>query len=117
MTMPRGELLTRILQGSWRAECAPLELSPAVLGEIAPLLTAAGVAGLGWWRLRQSSLGVTTAGRELKQLFRAQALQCALQRQQIALVIGRMRHAGAEPLLAKGWAVTRHYAAAGMRPP
>lgn len=115
--MQRSESLTRSLQVSWRAECEPLEMSPDALAECVPLMTAAGTGGLGWWRIRHSLLGTTPAGRELQQAFRSQALQSALQRQQLALVIGRLRRAGVEPLLAKGWAVARHYGAAGLRPP
>lgn len=117
MTIPRGALLARSLRGSWRPESAPQELTTAELAEIAPLMMAAGTGGLGWWQIRRSPLSATAAGCALQQVFRAQALQGALQRQQIALVLTRLRQAGVEPLLAKGWAVTRHYAAAGLRPP
>jgi hypothetical protein len=83
---------------------------------MAPLLLAAGAAGLAWQRLRQTELRQTRAAQQLRQGYRLHTLQGALHDRELAQVLLHLRSAGAEPLLAKGWAAARLYAEPGLRP-
>ena len=119
-TDPRrlGKLVASAVAGAWRASPPPPppSLSPAALIEVTPLLLATGAASLGWWRVRSSELRTSAAAHELRQAYRLYTLQAARQERQIVQAITRLRSAGVEPLLVKGWAVARLYAERGLRP-
>ena len=101
----RGRLVASTLAGAWRASPPPLSLSPAALDEVTPLLLVTGAASLAWWRVRSSVLRTSPAAHELRQAYRHYTLQARLKERQIVQAITRLRSAGVEPLLVKGWAV------------
>ena len=80
------------------------------------MLLSTGAAGLGWWRVRSSELRTTAAAHELRQAYRLYTLQAGRQERKIVQAITRLRSAGVEPLLVKGWAVARLYPERGLRP-
>src|SRR5262249_46886257 len=53
---------------------------------------------------------------ELKQAYRLHTLHAGLREGEIQQVVSRLRAAGVEPLLLKGWAVARLYPEPGLRP-
>jgi hypothetical protein len=66
--------------------------------------------------VQSSELGSTTAAHELQQAYRFHTLQNARTEHRIVETIARLRSAGVDPLLVKGWAVSRLYAERGLRP-
>ena len=111
----RGRAVAHVLAGAWRPEPAPL-VSEELLCEAAPRLLESGSAALAWWRLRASPLRSSPAGFDFQQSYRLNTLEAALQEREIGESVARLRSAGIEPLLGKGWAAARLYPAPGMRP-
>ena len=112
----KGNLVATALAGAWRESPPSVEMSPDDLGEIAPLLLETGAGSLGWWRFRHSELGASTVGEQLRMAYRLHTLQAEVHERQITRVVGLLRSAGVEPLLAKGWAIARLYPESGLRP-
>jgi hypothetical protein len=80
-------------------------------------LKGSGTAALAWWRVRRSHLRESSPGVALKNFYRTQSLQSALQEWEVEHVFSRLRSAGIEPILLKGFATARLYAEPGLRPP
>lgn len=112
-----GRLIASVLAGAWRASPPPPPpLSSTALTEVTPLLLSTGAASLAWRRVPSSQLRTSTAAHELRQAYRLYALQNRRAELQIVAMITCLRSAGVEPLLVKGWAVSRLYAEHGLRP-
>lgn len=111
-----GSLVAAALAGAWRPSPPPLDLSPAALAEVTPLLLGTGGGGLAWWRVRSSDLRTSPPASQLEQAYRLHTLQAAVHERQLMRAITILRSAGVEPLLAKGWAVARLYPEPGLRP-
>jgi hypothetical protein len=105
-----GLAIARVLSAAWRVELPPLA---ECVTEAVPLLEETGAGALGYRRLQQA--GVFAAAR-LRQAYRLHTLQSAIQQQHLVELFTRLRSAGVEPLLVKGWSVARLYAEAGLRP-
>lgn len=112
----RGQEVAAALTCSWRGTAPPWEPTRAELGAVKPLLMASGAGALAWRRLREAELARSPAGFELQQAYRLHAIESLLHERQLARVLGRLRSAGVEPLLGRGWAAARHYPEAGLRP-
>lgn len=110
-------ILAESLAGSWRASPPGPELSCAELARVAPLLVGSGAAALVWWKVRGSSLQNCAAAEALRQAYRGQALQSALQEREVEHVFALLRSAGVEPVLLKGRAAAVLYPERGLRPP
>ncbi len=112
-----GRLVANALRHSWRA-CADdaVPLSCADFDVVTPLLYDSGAAGLGWWRIRNSELSETPSGELLHQAFRLLTLQAAIHETTIVRGVRALRHANVEPILIKGWAMSRLYPQKGLRP-
>ncbi len=61
-------------------------------------------------------MGTSAAAHALRQAYRLYTLQAGRQERRIVQAITRLRSAGVEPLLVKGWAVARLYPERGLRP-
>ncbi|HVR71136.1 MAG TPA: nucleotidyltransferase family protein [Vicinamibacteria bacterium] len=81
-----------------------------------PLLIESGTGALGWRRLRPSEAARSPAGFELQQSYRRHAVRALLHERQLTRVLARLRAAGVQALLGRGWAAARHYPEAGLRP-
>lgn len=112
----RGLIVARALAGAWRPPPTPPSISPAEFAAIVPLLLETGAGALAWWRIRHSAVQPSPVASLLKQAYRLQAVLAALHEQQLIQALTRLRSAGVEPLLAKGWAVARLYPEPGLRP-
>jgi len=113
---PAAGLLARVLSGTWRSSPRPLDVAQQDLTRIMPQLLCSGAAGLAWSRVRLSSLKESPAASLLRQAYRFQTLQAALQERELVEVFGNLRSAGIEPILVKGWAIACSYAEKGLRP-
>ena len=111
-----GALVATFLEGAWRRDPPPLDLSAEVVERIAPLLVPTGAGALGWWRVRDTELESCAAAEDLHQAFRLYTLESRLNKTKIAEVFALLRAAGIEPILIKGWTVARHYPDPGLRP-
>ncbi|HEV7743782.1 MAG TPA: nucleotidyltransferase family protein [Pyrinomonadaceae bacterium] len=111
-----GALVATFLQGAWRLDPPPLDLSAEVVERIAPLLLPTGAGALGWWRLRNTELESLDVADQLHQAFRLYTLESRLNQSKIAEVFAVFRSHGVEPILVKGWAAARYYPDKGLRP-
>jgi len=111
----RGKWVATVLTQAWRREPSPPNLSAVELAEITPFLLKTGSGGLAWWRIQHAEVGTSSAGLKLKHAYISQVLGEELQEKEIVQAFEVLRSAGIEPLLAKGWAVTRLYPGPGLR--
>jgi hypothetical protein len=111
----RGKWVAEVLTQAWRHEPSPFSLSAVELAEITPFLLKTGSGGLAWWRIQHTEVGTSSAGLKLKHAYISQVLGEELQEKEIVQAFEVLRSAGIEPLLAKGWAITRHYPGPGLR--
>ncbi len=111
-----GALVAAILFQAWRASPPALESSGEELSRVTPFLLWSGAGALGWRRVRNSDLSTSPAAQELQQAYRLHVLQAGLHERHIKTVVTRLRSAGVEPLLVKGWAVAQLYPEKGLRP-
>jgi hypothetical protein len=112
----RSELIATMLGGAWRQSLPDVELSVDELAEIAPLLLGSGAGALGWWRIKESSLGLTPAGEALHEAYRLHTLHALLYQQKIKRTFQTLRANHIEPILIKGWANALAYPQPGLRP-
>src|SRR5713226_7296073 len=108
-------LVATVLSGSWRQSAEPLQISDCELAEVAPLLIQAGAGALVWWRIRDSALSTSDTAAQLHQAYRLHRLEGSLHISRLKRVVERFRAAGIEPVLLKGWSVTRLYPEPGLR--
>jgi hypothetical protein len=86
------------------------------MAEEVPFFLQAGGGSLVWWRMRQAGLAATKPLRAFRDNYRHNLLDRARHEEELRKVLSRLRAAGVEPLLIKGWAVARLYADPGLRP-
>lgn len=110
-------LLAGALAGSWRVKPPGPELSCEELARVVPPLVGSGAAALAWWKVRGSSLEGCAAAEALRQSYRRQALQSALQECEVEQVFALLRSVRVEPVLLKGWDAAELYPERGLRPP
>jgi hypothetical protein len=112
----QGRRMAAVLSGSWRPIPPEVDFEPAGWDGTATRLLETGAGGLGWWRVRGSALRKRSASQKLHEAFRLHAIEACVREHRLALILERCRAAGAEPLVAKGWAVARLYPEVGLRP-
>ena len=111
----RGRLVAEVLTQAWRREPPPSQLSAAELAEITSFLLKTGSGGLAWWQIQHTEVRTSSAGLKLKHAYISQVLGAELQEQELVQAFELLRSEGIEPLLAKGWAITRLYPRPGLR--
>jgi hypothetical protein len=75
-----------------------------------------GSAGLIWWKLHNSNLKSSTNLDPLHDAFRMYAARAAVHEHHLKVMLPYFRKARMEPILAKGWAISRLYPHPGLRP-
>ena len=103
------------LNGSWRFDAPAPPFTAAELAEITPLLIQSGAGALVWWRIRNDELAKSDAGVQLHQSYRLHRLEASLHVDRLKRVMQKLRDAGIEPVLVKGWNVARLYPEPGLR--
>ena len=115
-----GTTIAALLEGAWRVEPGALRLRGPALADALErsesLLLGAGCGALVWRRLAGLPHGPGDASHRYRHAYRYQAPRAAADRQAIAAVVRLLRAEGVEPLLVKGWAMSRHYPELGLRP-
>lgn len=112
-----GWLIADALNGAWRAEQPPLNVSAEELESVLPQLVGCGAGALAWRRVERCGAGVSGALADaLCHSHRVQVLQSALFERETGLIFSLLRAAGVEPLLVKGCAAARTYAEPTLRP-
>jgi|SRR5215813_2753152 len=107
-----GRAIASLLAGAWRRIPPLLTRSALELNQLVCLPPSSGVRPLAYWRLLHSGL---EAGP-----FRDDYLRCALRsithEQELVTAFSQLRAVGIEPILIKGWAISRLYPETGLRP-
>lgn len=116
-TGEKGRLVAEILSGAWRRNDArPLRITEAELDAVTPLLYDSGTAGLGWQRLKNTTLRDCASAEVLHQAYRLQSIQSEIHEQKIQKVFRLFREAKIDGVLAKGWASAGIYSSRALRP-
>jgi hypothetical protein len=105
-----------VLTGAWEASAPPLALSADELALAAPPLCWSGAAPLAWWRLRNHPLADSLPAQALRASYLLHTVEARAAVRRLVAVVERLRRAGVEALLVKGWAIARHYPEPGLRP-
>ena len=115
-SLERGKTVAAALSGAWRSSPSPLDLSPATLADIAPVILRTGAGGLAWWRA--SGAGQHDSGTALlfREAYRLHTNQAAEHEQHLKQVFRALHHGGVEAIVCKGWATARLYPGPGLRP-
>lgn len=111
-----GQTIAAILAGAWRTAPPPLAAPTDALPRVLPLLQETGAGSLAYWRLCRSGPRQTLVARQLRQTYRLHLLQAAVFQKQLRDLIRRLRAVGVEPLVVKGWSISRLYPEPGLRP-
>lgn len=109
----RGHLTARALTAAWRANPCPKELSSENVAAIIPLALSTGGAALLWRQIQGIEI---PHSEDLQAAYRTHVLEAAIHEIQVKDIFKRMRGAGVEPILFKGWALARLYPDPGLRP-
>ncbi len=113
----QGNLVARVLSGSWRSsDVPPLQISESDLDAVTPLLYDSGTAALGWCRISRTSLRTSSSAELLHQAYRLQSLQSEIHEHEVEKVFRLLRQAQVEAVLAKGWATAGMYTERVLRP-
>lgn len=111
-----GELLARVLAGSWRQSPPALEITAEELTTVTPALLETGAGALAWRRVHASHRQTSAVASELLQAYRIHAVQAVLHERQIKEAVRLLRSSGVEPILVKGWSIARLYVEPALRP-
>ena len=112
----RGRHVARILAGSWRPRPPVAAVSePELSLALTPLLRG-GAAPLAWWVLKHSDLSQSPPARVAHDTYALSAIQAVLREEALVDLLRRLRSAGLDPILGKGWAAAALYPEPGLRP-
>lgn len=112
-----AEAVAELLAGAWSHEPAPLGIHFPALASIVALLVDCGAGPLAWQRIARSPhLNGSPEAATLQQAFRHAALEELRKAEMLRQIARILNSAGVEPLIFKGWAIARHYAAPHLRP-
>lgn len=111
-----GRIPSRLHWQCWRADPPPLDVEPAEVIAVLPILIRSGSVGLVWPRLRGQTSPEGALALALEDAYGAQVAHNETCQREIARSVRRLREAGIEPLLVKGWAVSRLYPPPLVRP-
>ena len=110
-----GRLLAAVLAGCWRPSPPPLVLREEQLAEVAPMAIASNTGALLWRRVRETPLAHSPLAAQLLQAYRFSALQSHFRERRVETVFRLMGAHGVEPLIVKGWGLSRQYPEKALR--
>lgn len=111
-----GGLVARVLTGAWRPVPPAPDFTVGQLAAVAPLIHQSGAGALAWWRIRGTALADTPVGEGFRQAYLLHAMEAEVHGIRTAEALGRLKAAGVEALVVKGWAIARQYPEVGLRP-
>lgn len=111
-----GRILLKLHWQCWRADPPPLDVELSELVAVLPILIRSGSVGLVWPRLKGQLGREGAIALALEHAYQAQIAHNEVCQREIAESVTRLRAAGIEPVLVKGWAVSRLYPAPLVRP-
>src|SRR5262245_26533271 len=114
-SLERGKTVAAVLAGSWRSSPPALDLSPAAVAEIAPVLLRTGAGSLAWWRASGAGRHDTGTSLLFREAYRLHSRQAADHEEHLKQLLRLLRRRGAEALVCKGWATARLYPERGLR--
>ena len=115
--MPVGTAVAALLAATWRSSPPLLTISTEEAAAAAVSLIPSGAGPLCWRRLREHSDRLPRRDAELlRSAYLDSTIRGAKHEQEVAEVFRLLRSAGIEPILLKGWAVSRLYPESGLRP-
>lgn len=103
-------------EGAWRVSAPSIDISPPELLAILPRIIALGSAGVVWPRVFHRRAEYGSAARALAEAYAAQLKDSHVWPTEMARAVARLRQAGIEPVLVKGWAIGRLYPPPALRP-
>jgi hypothetical protein len=111
----RGRHVARILTGSWRPRPPASAVSETELSQALTPLLRSGAAPLAWWVLKHSDLRQSQPARVAHDTYALSAIQAVLREEALVELVRRLRSAGLDPILGKGWAAAALYPEPGLR--
>lgn len=111
-----GRLISRAHYQAWRADAPPLDLTVDELAAILPHLIKSGSAGLIWPKVKPVRERYGALAFALEAAYRAQTDHNHRVEKSIAAVSIRLHKAGINPVLIKGYALSRVYPEGIVRP-
>jgi len=111
-----GRILSQLHWQCWREDPPPLEVEPSGLIAVLPILIRSGSVGLVWPRLRGQLDQYGAVAMALEDAYQAQVAHNEVCQREIVRAVTRLREAGIEPVLIKGWTNARLYPKHVVRP-
>ncbi len=112
-----GALLATVLAGIWRDDPPLPPIDAEQFSRLVPLLIGSGTAGFAWQSLsRDARLKAAKGASELRNAHHHLAIQASVKGEALDALAAQFASAGLQPLIFKGWAIARYYAASHLRP-
>jgi hypothetical protein len=111
----RGALAAELMSAAVLGR-APRPIAPEELAGISRILLRSGAAPMAWWALRGSPLDGDETVEEFRDSYRLELLRAELAEGELAGLFEALHAGGLDPVLGKGWAVSRFYPSPGLRP-
>lgn len=112
----RGALLAMLLRRIWRPHIEPtLPCSAGAIAAAIPRILEVGAAGLVWRRVRATHAAADPRLAVLSEVHAWQRARRLLFERRLVDAVERLRRAGIEPILLKGWSFERLYPEPGLR--
>ena len=112
----KGDKIAKLLRGSWRTSVVDKIAGDTDLRSVAPRLFQSSCGPLVWWRLRDTSFANNGTLHRFQEAYRLSRLSARIHEQEICHIFARLRDAGIDPVLVKGWAIGRKYPEPALRP-
>lgn len=110
-----GRILSRLHWQRWQSDAPPTPVTDAEFISVLPIVIRSGSVGLVWPRMRDRFDPDGAVAMAMEAANQAQVRHNALVEERISQAASRMKIAGIEPVIVKGWSVARLYPKALVR--